>query len=329
MDEKRNGGVVAAFAMTHTPGLGNLMHLPPRDQIERIEAGFGVIRQRLEEAKPDVVVAFVNDHFDMYTTQGMPGFAIALNDTHWGPTPETENWIEMKRAPIPGNADLAHDIYGSLMEDGFELFRSDSAELVHNVLLAKKFIWPDYDIPVVPIFTNCFITPLPTFRRAHALGRAVRAVLDRRPERVALIATGGISHWPPIVFDHDDPNDPFVERVRAFNKHGRAIWDKDPTLAGAILEREREMAQSGRELINIEWDKEILDQLARADVSTLTALDHESVREIAGPGGSEMLMWVSLMGAMKDREADIVLYEAVKEWMGGVGLLSYARSIDN
>lgn len=40
-----------------------------------------------------------------------------------------------------------------------------------------------------------------------------------------------------------------------------------------------------------------------------------------------MLMWAALMGAMRDAPADIVMYEAVQEWMGGVGLLSYARSL--
>ncbi|WYX16939.1 hypothetical protein WJ974_10910 [Achromobacter xylosoxidans] len=38
-------------------------------------------------------------------------------------------------------------------------------------------------------------------------------------------------------------------------------------------------------------------------------------------------MWAALMGAMRDAPADIVMYEAVQEWMGGVGLLSYARSL--
>jgi 2,3-dihydroxyphenylpropionate 1,2-dioxygenase len=59
----------------------------------------------------------------------------------------------------------------------------------------------------------------------------------------------------------------------------------------------------------------------------MLSLTHETVRAQAGPGGAEMLMWTALMGAMRDAPADIVAYEAVPEWMGGVGVLSYARSL--
>lgn len=327
MSSDIHGGVVAAFGLTHTPGLGDQIDSPSKEQIGRLMGGFNVVKDQIADAKPDLIIAFVNDHFDMYTLRGMPGFAIALGETHWGPTPETENWIQMKRGPIPGNADYASDIYQALMIDGFELFRSDSAELVHNVLIPKKYLWPDLDIPVVPIFTNCFIPPLPTFRRAYELGIAVRKVIDRRPERVALMASGGISHWPPIVFDYDDPADPLIERVHQFHIYGREVWQKDPTLAMDIIQREKEMSASGQELINVAWDTEILELLARADVDELVSLDHTKIRDLGGPGASEMLMWVSLMGAMKAAQGQVVMYEPVVEWMGGVGLISYADAI--
>ena len=319
--------IVAAFGITHTPGLGDQMDRPHPAQVDRLMAGFEVVRNQLSEARPDVMIALVNDHFDMYTLHNMPGFAIALGDTHWGPTPETEGWLQMKRRPIPGHADLAMDIYETLMEKGFELHRSGSAELVHNVLIPKKYLWPDLDIPVVPIFTNCFIPPLPAFSRAYYMGMALREIIGRRSERVAVMASGGISHWPPIVFDYDDPSDPLIERVRQFHIHGRAIWEKDPTLAIDLLQREREMSSSGQQLINIEWDKKILGQLARGDVAELSSLNHARVRELGGPGGSEMLMWVTLLGIMNGAPSEIIMYEPVVEFMGGVGLTSYARSI--
>ena len=78
MVHKEDGKVVAAFGMTHTPGLGNLMHLPPHDQVDRIVAGYDIVRKEIEEAKPDVIVAFVNDHVDMYTLYNMPAFSIAV-----------------------------------------------------------------------------------------------------------------------------------------------------------------------------------------------------------------------------------------------------------
>lgn len=328
MSAKANGGIVAAVGVTHTPGLGDQLDRPAAAQVKRLFAGFDAVRQQIEQARPDVIVAFVNDHFDMFTLSGMPAIAVGLGATHWGPTPATEAWIQMKRAPVPGHRDLAFDIYSALLDDGFDLYRFESAEFVHNVLLPKRYLWPELNIPVVPVFVNCFVPPLPTFRRAYELGQAIRKVVARRPERVALLASGGISHWPPIVLEEFENGDPRRERVRQLHLHGPEALKQDPTIFLAIIEREKEMAASSRQLINIEWDREFLQRLARGDVEYLTRLEHDEVRAAGGPGGAEMLLWVALMGAMDGGKARVVMYEPVKEWMGGVGLLSYAMSPD-
>ena len=327
MSAKANGSIVAAVGVTHTPGLGDQLDRPEAAQVERLLEGFAVVRQQIEQARPEVIVAFVNDHFDMFTLSAMPAIAIGVGDTHWGPTPATEAWIQMKRAPVPGHRDLAFDIYSALLEDGFDLYRFDSAEFVHNVLLPKRYLWPELDIPIVPVFLNCFVPPLPTFRRAHELGRAIRKVVARRSERVAFLASGGISHWPPIVLEEFENGDPRKERVLQLHRYGPEALKKDPTLFLAILEREKEMAASSRQLINIEWDREFLQRVAAGDVEYLTSLSHDEVRAAGGPGGAEMLLWVALMGAMGGAKARVVMYEPVKEWMGGVGLLSYAMSL--
>lgn len=318
-------GPVFGFGMPHTPGLGNQVERAKPDQFARISDGFKELERQLSDAAPDVIVAFVNDHFDMFTLRNMPGFGIGLGATHWGPPEESEAWLQQKRGPVPGHSDLAADICQSVTDDGFELYRMDDAEFIHNVLLPKRYVWPDRDIPVVPIFINCFAPPLPSFRRAHELGLAIRKVLLRRPERIAVLASGGLSHWPPIVPD-EEGDEEFNRRVLEFNTHGRAAVSKDGSIGMAIMQREIEMSQSGKELINIAWDRDFLDKLANADVDALTSLDHAEVRQLAGPGGAEMLMWVALMGAMGDRRGEVVIYEAVEEWMGGVGLLTYPEA---
>lgn len=328
MSAKVNGGIVAAVGVTHTPGLGDQLDRPGAAQVKRLLEGFEQVRRQIEQARPDVIVAFVNDHFDMFTLRGMPAVAIGLGDTHWGPTPETEAWIQMKRGPVPGHRNLAFDIYASLMDDGFDLYRFESAEFVHNVLLPKRYLWPGLDIPVVPVFINCFVPPLPTFRRAYELGLAIRKVVARRSERVAFLASGGISHWPPIFAEEFEVGDPRRERLLQFHMYGPEALKKDPTIFLALLEREKEMAASSRQLINIEWDREFLRRLAEGDVEYLANLNHDEVRAAGGPGGAEMLLWVALMGAMDGGKAQVVMYEPVKEWMGGVGLLSYAMSSD-
>ena len=43
---------------------------------------------------------------------------------------------------------------------------------------------------------NCQGPPLAPLHRAWALGEALRRAADSVPERIALVGTGGISHWP-------------------------------------------------------------------------------------------------------------------------------------
>lgn len=54
---------------------------------------------------------------------------------------------------------------------------------------------PRYDVPVIPANINCQGPPLTPLHRAYAFGRALRHAADEAPERIALIGTGGISHW--------------------------------------------------------------------------------------------------------------------------------------
>jgi hypothetical protein len=52
------------------------------------------------------------------------------------------------------------------------------------------------DIPVVPIFINTYLPPLPSPRRCAALGKAIAEIIAARQERVAVLASGGMSHYP-------------------------------------------------------------------------------------------------------------------------------------
>ena len=51
-------------------------------------------------------------------------------------------------------------------------------------------------LKVIPANINCQGPPLTPLHRAWAFGEAIRRAADSVPERIALIATGGISHWP-------------------------------------------------------------------------------------------------------------------------------------
>ena len=66
----------------------------------------------------------------------------------------------------------------------------------HGIMVPLHFLTPNYDLPIVPANINCQGPPLAPLHRAWAFGQALREAADSVPERIALIGTGGISHWP-------------------------------------------------------------------------------------------------------------------------------------
>jgi 2,3-dihydroxyphenylpropionate 1,2-dioxygenase len=66
----------------------------------------------------------------------------------------------------------------------------------HGVMVPLSFLTPRFDLPVIPVNINCQGPPLTPLHRAWALGAALRRAADLAPERIAVVGTGGISHWP-------------------------------------------------------------------------------------------------------------------------------------
>lgn len=321
------GGIVAALAMTHTPGLGDRLGDAPADQLARLQSAFAAGRKIIAESKPDLIIALVNDHFDMYGLNNMPTFSIAVAAEHWGPPASAEQWIQMSRRRFAGHEDYAFHLYREAVDAGFDIFRSGTAEFVHNVLLPVKFLFPDTDLPIVPVFTNCFMPPLPSMARCYALGETLGRAISKRPERVAVIASGGISHWPPFAKEDGPPDDELNTRMLKVQRIGPGGREADPGVRELLHKREAEMAQSGAELINIKWDREVLDAFERGDRDYLLKMSYEEIERDGGNGGHEIAMWVMMMGAVGGLPSRTLAYEPVKEWMGGVGVISYDRAL--
>src|SRR6476619_7044572 len=92
---------------------------------------------------------------------------------------------------------MAEDILNKLVtEHNFDIAYSEDAELGHAFSIPFEYVIGKRNIPVIPFFTNVYVPPLPTPRRCEALGKALKAIIAGRKERVAIIASGGMSHFP-------------------------------------------------------------------------------------------------------------------------------------
>ncbi|CAK7207310.1 hypothetical protein SEUCBS139899_010120 [Sporothrix eucalyptigena] len=320
------GKVVAAIGLSHAPGAIGFPETAQPDVRQRTEEATRALGKTLTAAKPDVIFAFLDDHFENFYRNHMPTIAIPVAEFNEGPA---DQWMEPlridKKTKFPGNPAVAEHLIHSPVEYG------------NNLLM--PWVLMEADLPahtaVVPILINVFTPPLIKYSRAFALGEACRVAAESLPgdTRVAFMCTGGLSHWPPYWNPYqagDPPKDDFLKLMKEYQTVGKAVLKQHPDLFVKFDEYEIEMAakyeyplNSKHPLVNAEWDLLFAQKIAAGDAAWLKGLTYEEVEEQAGHGGHEVLNWVALSGAMGGNKAKLLLYEPVIEWICGMTYVDY------
>lgn len=320
--------VVSAISMSHAPLALGEPDAPAELVRRRISAAVSTLTTRLDEAKPDVIIALLDDHFENHFRNLMPTFSIGIALSHGGPGDHLLSLLRFDRkVQIPGEPRIAEFLLGHLIRAGYDVARMGEVEYGNNLMVPLKLIRPQFDIPIIPVYINVFSPPLPPPPRAYSFGGALREAVEALPgdKRVAFLATGGLSHWPPVWMEKDDAgDDAFLKRMKRFQTEGRGVLKEDPYLWDDLGKYEIEMARtSERPLVNEKWDRAFLAALARGDVDYVLNLSHEEIERNAGHGGQEVLLWIAAMGAMRGAPATVLEYEPVIEWICGMGYAIY------
>jgi aromatic ring-opening dioxygenase catalytic subunit (LigB family) len=124
----------------------------------------------------------------------MPAFAVGMAGNYAGPI-EDAQWLGIAHTSIPGNAPLSLRLIREMMQT-VDLAYAEEWKFDHGVMVPLSFLTPRFDLPIIPVNINCQGPPLAPLHRAWALGGALRRAADLVPERIAIVGTGGISHWP-------------------------------------------------------------------------------------------------------------------------------------
>jgi AmmeMemoRadiSam system protein B len=188
-EETNMGKIVAAFGTVHAP---QLFVRPPSEDLAQLDADIAAMRllgKDLDETKPDVVVVMGNDHMETFFLSSVPTFAIMSGE-------RARAEFARKTYDLPVHQGLAEDLLDKLVNADFDMAYSQDAVLGHAFAAVYEWVIEGRKIPVVPIFVNAYLPPLPTARRCEQLGKAIAKVIAARPERVAVIASGGMSHFP-------------------------------------------------------------------------------------------------------------------------------------
>ena len=186
--------LVFAGVCSHGPGITGRSERAEPELRDAFYESFYALREAMEATRPDALVVVAAEHFANFFMDNMPSLAMGMAEHYEGPI-EDEAWLGIDRRRIPGDPDLSKRLIERVMQ------RSDVAyaqewKFDHGIMVPLHFLTPRYDIPVVPININCQGPPLIPLNRTWEFGRALRDAIDAVPERIALVGTGGISHWP-------------------------------------------------------------------------------------------------------------------------------------
>jgi aromatic ring-opening dioxygenase catalytic subunit (LigB family) len=185
--------IVFACATSHAPGMTAWPEAAPNDQAEKILGSYRKLGEMLAASKPDTLVAITVEHWANFFLNHMPPFCIGRAGHYEGPI---EEWLRIPKARVPGDAKLSAELLRACLDNGFDPTFSDELLFDHATMLPLHFLNPNMAVPVVPVIINTLTPPMPTPRRCFAFGQFLGRELEGSEKRVAVIATGGLSHWP-------------------------------------------------------------------------------------------------------------------------------------
>jgi protocatechuate 4,5-dioxygenase beta chain len=175
-----------------------------QQQRGRIQAGLSALRQRLGALRPDLVVLLASDTGRVFTGVQVPQLCTYLGEEISGSTRVAElgekadaDVVKLRCAPQVSNF-----LQQELVEKGFDMNYSKTLRPLGQAdygttpafVEPARALLPSLEVPVVPIYVNCSVPPMSNGERCYAFGRALAEILGERPEKIALLAAGGLNH---------------------------------------------------------------------------------------------------------------------------------------
>lgn len=186
--------LVFAGACSHAPGITGRAGRADPVLRDALYAQFARMRDAIRDAGAEALVVIGAEHFANFFMDNMPAYCIGMGESYEGPI-EDPGWLGIEPRRIPGAPDLSKRLVTHML-DSVDLAYAEEWKFDHGIMVPLHFLTPGYDLPVIPANINCQGPPLTPLARAWAFGEALRAACDAVPERIAVVGTGGLSHWP-------------------------------------------------------------------------------------------------------------------------------------
>lgn len=186
--------IVAAMAMVHGPRITAAPDLPGPDVAQRAWDGFAALRRELEAASPDWALVITNEHLTNPFFPYVSPLTLGTAPKFRAPPEPSAALPEMI---VPSDEAVSAQLLDAAWDAGLDLGYTYDLLLDHGTTVPLHFLTPKLDLPIVHIHQLVSRGPRPRLRRCYQLGGLLRQFIEARPasERVAVIGTGGLSHW--------------------------------------------------------------------------------------------------------------------------------------
>jgi 2,3-dihydroxyphenylpropionate 1,2-dioxygenase len=292
--------IVGAFACSHAGFLISAYDQASPELRQVVYDGFGRMRDFLQAAKPDALVVIATDHGRIYPLQHQPQYVIGV-----GAVARGIGDAGMPPCEVPINQSVAQAVLEGCIRRGVDLAYSESVSIDHSFVTPLMLATPGLDTPIVPVVQNTRMPPMPTLERSYEVGRILgEALRSGPPGRVAVLGTGGLSHWVG-----SDERRAFMKQP-AGTRHGH--------------EDEFPLVLPPRGHINAEWDHDFLSALDRGQAREFIAnWPDERIAREAGNGALEIRNWITVAGVTQDAPIEVLGYAAVPEWHTGSAVAQF------
>ena len=188
--------IVSIIGITHNPFMPRLFKQPQQPPgAAKVKERIAMMRQKLAEAKVDVLVYIGNDHLHQFFMDNMPAFMIGKMEQYDGTFYDEEREFGLPKCKLQGDVDVSDAIMEGAFDRGVDFSYSNELTIDHSIIVPMIFVRPEMDIPIVPILTNCIAPPMPRPKRYFEVGKALRAAIESLPtnKRIGVLVSGHLS----------------------------------------------------------------------------------------------------------------------------------------
>ena len=275
------------------------------------------MRQQVHAFDPDLVVTFSPDHYNGFFYDLMPPYCVGYEALGVGD-------YDSQAGPLDVPTSISEDLAQFVLDHGIDMAISRRMELDHGAVQPMEILYGDIAAkPVIPIYVNGLARPFVPMERVRRMGQAVGEFLKNRPEKILIIASGGLSHDPPVpqwVSATEEQRKLLLDGRHPTEEARNARQERVITTAQAFARGEADIQD-----LNPNWDRGFMDACAFNDPTRFDAYTADQMDIDAGHSSHEVRSWVAAFAALHSAtggyDVSYEYYRPIKEFIAGFGIM--------